>query len=332
MTPAPARTSPAASSPADARHEDRLARVRRFSRFYTQRLGLLHRELLASGFTLTQSRVLWELAQHGPLTASRLRGELGLDAGYLSRLLAGLRAQGLVEARRAKDDARAQPLSLTAKGRRAYGRLDAASREQVAHWLRDIPADSQDRLVGAMDTVHALLDAPARDPIVTLHEPGPGDMGWVVQRHGALYAAEYGWDWRFEAMVARIVTEFVERFQPGLERGWIARRGGMNLGCVFLVQAPPAEYGQGVAKLRMLLVEPQARGLRLGQRLVDECLAFARAAGYRKVTLWTNSLLHAARAIYLRSGFTLVSEETHHSFGHDLTGQTWEMWLDEAAP
>jgi DNA-binding MarR family transcriptional regulator/N-acetylglutamate synthase-like GNAT family acetyltransferase len=325
MTSDPTPPSPAA----DARHEDQLARVRRFSRFYTQRLGLLHRELLASGFTLTQSRVLWELAQHGPLTASQLRGELGLDAGYLSRLLAGLRAKGLVEARRARDDARAMPLSLTARGRRAYGRLDAASREQVAHWLRDIPADSQDRLVGAMDTVHTLLHAPARDDTVTLHEPGPGDMGWVVQRHGALYAAEYGWDWRFEAMVARLCAEFVDRFQPGLERGWIARRGGVNLGCVFLVQAPPAEYGEGVAKLRMLLIEPQARGLRLGQRLVDECRDFARAAGYRKITLWTNSVLHAARAIYLRSGYQRVSEEAHRSFGYELTGETWELQLHE---
>jgi DNA-binding MarR family transcriptional regulator/GNAT superfamily N-acetyltransferase len=339
-------TAPAAAqAPADDR--DPVARVRRFSRFYTQRLGLLDRELLASGFTLTQSRVLWELAHRAPLTASQLRADLGVDAGYLSRLLGGLREQGLLEARRAPEDARMQRLSLTAKGRRAYARLDAASRTQVTQWLSRLPPAGQDRLVGALDAVHALLDEPgaggpgtdeaataepAAGAAVTLDEPGPGDLGWVVQRHGALYAAEYGWDWRFEALVARIGADFIERFQPGLERGWIARRAGVNLGCVFLMQAPPAEYGEGTAKLRLLLVEPSARGLGLGRRLAQACEDFARQAGYRRITLWTNSVLHAARAIYVGQGYRLVKEEPHHSFGHDLLGQTWELALDGPPP
>jgi DNA-binding MarR family transcriptional regulator/GNAT superfamily N-acetyltransferase len=323
-----------AAAQQDLPQDDPVARVRRFSRFYTQRLGLLDRQLLASGFTLAQSRVLWELAHRAPLTARQLRDGLSIDAGYLSRLLAGLREQGLVEARRGQDDARVQWLTLTARGRRAYARLDSASRSQVTQWLDGLPPASRAHLVGAMDTVHSLLGAPAAqgpEASVTLDEPGPGDMGWVVQRHGALYAQEYGWDWRFEALVARIAADFIERFQPGLERGWIARRAGTNLGCVFLVQAPPAEHGDGVAQLRMLLVDPAARGLGLGRQLVATCEAFAREAGYRKIMLWTNSMLHAARAIYQQRGFRLVKEEPHHSFGHAMVGQIWELDL-HAAP
>jgi DNA-binding MarR family transcriptional regulator/GNAT superfamily N-acetyltransferase len=325
-----------AAAQQDLPQDDPVARVRRFSRFYTQRLGLLDRQLLASGFTLAQSRVLWELAHRAPLTARQLRDDLSIDAGYLSRLLAGLREQGLVDARRGQDDARVQWLTLTARGRRAYARLDSASRSQVTQWLHGLPPASREHLVGAMDTVHSLLGAPAvqapeaAEATVTLDEPGPGDMGWVVQRHGALYAQEYGWDWRFEALVARIAADFIEHFQPGLERGWIARRAGVNLGCVFLVQAPPAEHGEGVAQLRMLLVDPAARGLGLGLRLVAACEAFAREAGYRRIMLWTNSMLHAARAIYQQRGFQLVKEEPHHSFGHAMVGQTWELDLQAA--
>jgi len=306
---------------------DCTASVRQFSRFYTQRLGLLDRELLASGFTLTESRLLWELAQRAPLTASRLCGDLGLDAGYLSRVIRRLRTAGLVRDEASGEDARVHWLSLTAKGRRAFGQLDSASRRQVAQIISHLSGSSQRQLEDAMGTVRRLMTVPATTAEITLHEPGPGDIGWVVQRHGTLYAQEYGWDNRFEALVARICADFVEQFQAGLERGWIARREGVNVGCVFVVQAPPAEYGEGVAKLRMLLVDPAVRGHGLGERLVRECEKFAQAAGYRKMTLWTNSVLHAARRIYERCGWQLVGEEPHHSFGADLVSQTWTKAL-----
>ena len=310
-------------SHADAQTPECVAGVRQFSRFYTQRLGLLDRELLASGFTLTESRLLWELAHRAPLTASRLCRDLGLDAGYLSRLIRRLRTAGLVRDQAAPEDARVHWLSLTAKGRRAFGQLDSASRRQVAQIIDHLSGSSQRELVDAMDTVRRLMTVPLPSAEITLHEPGPGDMGWVVQRHGMLYAQEYGWDSRFEALVARICADFIEQFQPGLERGWIARRDGVNVGCVFVVQASPAEYGEGVAKLRLLLVDPAVRGQGLGERLVRECEGFAQSAGYRKMTLWTNSVLHAARRIYERCGWQLVKEEPHHSFGRDLVGQTW---------
>jgi DNA-binding MarR family transcriptional regulator/GNAT superfamily N-acetyltransferase len=316
-----------APAPSVAAAEDDAAAVRRFSRFYTQRLGLLDRELLASGFTLTESRLLWELANRAPLTAAELRRTLTLDAGYLSRLLRDLRDRGLVAAKPSPTDSRAQWLALSARGRRAFARLDAQSQAQASELLGDLPGPARPQLLHAMETVRTLMSPPAARGQFTLHEPGPGDMGWVVQRHGALYAHEYGWDARFEALVARIAADFIEHFRPGLERGWIARRDGVNLGCVFVVQAPPAQYGPGVAKLRMLLVEPAARGFGLGERLVAECERFAQSAGYRRMTLWTNSVLHAARAIYQRRGWRLVAEEPHRNFGHELVGQTWEKPL-----
>lgn len=329
--PDPARpvTNAAASPP--GRPEPvplaRIAAVRQFNRFYTRRLGVLDRQLLASGFSLTESRVLWELAHGAPLTASWLREELGLDAGYLSRLLSRLRAAGLIRARTDREDARAQSLSLTAAGRRAFDRLDRASQKQIGQWLADLNPSSQGQLVQALDIVTALLGPAPRAGEITLHEPRPGDIGWVIQRHGALYAEEYGWDLSFEALVARIAADFVDQRQPDCERGWIARRDGVNVGCVFVVRAPPADHGEAVAKLRLLLVEPSMRGAGLGDRLVAECERFALEAGYRRMTLWTNSILHAARAIYQRRGWTLVAEESHHSFGQPLTGQTWEKAL-----
>jgi DNA-binding MarR family transcriptional regulator/GNAT superfamily N-acetyltransferase len=307
-----------------------VAGVRRFSRFYTQRLGLLDRELMSSGFTLSEARVLWELAQRAPLTASRLCRDLGLDAGYLSRLVRRLRAAGMVREQASREDARTRWLSLTAKGRRAFAQLDLASRRQVARIVGHLPGSSQRQLVDAMDTVRVLMTGPEQGADITLHEPGPGDMGWVVQRHGAIYAQEFGFDRRFEALVARIAADFVEGFQPGLDRGWIARRDGVNVGCVFVVQAPPAQCGQAIAKLRLLLVDPAARGQGLGERLVRECERFARGAGYGAMTLWTNSVLHAARRIYERNGWRLVAEEPHHSFGVDLVGQTWDKALRSA--
>jgi len=307
-----------------------VAGVRGFSRFYTQRLGLLDRQLLASGFTLTESRLLWELAQHAPLTASRLCRDLGLDAGYLSRVVRRLRAAGLVRDQASREDARAHWLSLTAKGRRAFAQLDLASRRQVARIIGHLSPPSQRQLVDAMDAVRLLMTPPTQGAQITLHQPGPGDMGWVVQRHGALYAQEFGWDSRFEALVARIAADFIEGFDPGRERGWIARGDGMNVGCAFVMRAPPAEYGDGVARLRLLLVDPAARGQGLGDRLVRECERFACAAGYRSMTLWTNSVLHAARRIYERNGWQLAKEEPHRSFGQDLVGQTWAKTLPSA--
>lgn len=280
-------------------------------------------------------RGLTLLADRANTCLSQLRAELGLDAGYLSRLLRRLREAGLLQAKDSPDDARVSWLRLTARGRRAVQRLDAASQAQVTQLIDGLPSPSRQQLIGAMDTVRLLMSsaaprtppaapaAPAASDAVTLDEPGPGDLGWVVQRHGALYAQEHGWDARFEALVARIVADFVDQRQPARERAWIARRDGVNLGCIFLVQAAPAEHGQNVAQLRLLLVEPAARGLGLGDRLVGECERFAAAAGYRRMVLWTNSSLHASRALYQRHGWQLENEEPHHSFGHDLVGQMW---------
>lgn len=311
--------------------DQRVAAVRRFGRFYTQHLGLLDDGLLATDHSLSEARVLWELAHaeeagQAP-TASWLAAQLALDAGYLSRLLRRLREAGLVGVSRSATDARAQQLSLTAEGRRVYAAMDSASSSQVAHWLEALSEPEQSRLLAAMQTVQSLLVGSSSAPMITLRDPRPGDMGWVVQRHGALYAKEYGWNQAFEALAARVSADFLDHFDPQRERGWIAERDGENLGCVFLVQAPPAEYGDNVARLRMLLVEPAARGLGLGRRLVDECERFARDKGYRKITLWTNSVLTAARAIYRKAGYRLVKQEPHHSFGHDLVGETWELDL-----
>lgn len=309
---------------------ERVAAVRRFGRFYTQHLGLLDDGLLDTGLGLSEARALWELAhadEAQPPTATWLAGQLGLDAGYLSRLLRRLREARLVNVSRSPADARAQQLSLSAEGRRIYAAMDAASSAQVAHWLDALSEPEQTRLLAAMGTVQSLLLGPQTPPMITLREPRAGDMGWVVQRHGALYAQEYGWNQQFEALAARLSADFVDHFDPQRERGWIAERDGENLGCVFLVKAPANEYGEHAAKLRMLLVEPAARGLGLGKRLVNECERFARDKGYRKITLWTNSVLTAARATYQKAGYRLVKQEPHHSFGHDLVGETWELDL-----
>jgi len=308
-------------------------RVRQFNRFYTRRIGVLHEGLLDSEFTLTESRVLWELAHADSTTARELAAALDLDPGYLSRILRGFRERGHVKATRDGLDARAVRLTLTSAGRRAFGPLDAASQEQVGRLLAALPDDQQRELLGAMSTIERLLDESpqraARSPYL-LRGPRPGDLGWVVARHGAVYAREYRWDASFEALVARIVAGFVERFAPEREVCWIAERDGANVGCVFLVQAREDDSGrpiEGVAQLRLLLVESAARGLGLGGRLVDECTRFARQAGYRSIRLWTNSLLTAARHIYERAGYRLTASEAHHSFGHDLVGETWELEL-----
>lgn len=304
----------------------RIEAVRRFNRFYTRQIGLLRDGLLESPFTLTEARVVYELAHNERTTATHLGEELGLDPGYLSRILRGFEKRGLLERRPSPDDGRQLLLSLTEEGQEAFAELDAASRSQIQAMLGGLPEVDRDRLMHAMHTIEAALGAqPEHRVPYILRPPQSGDMGWVVQRHGTLYNQEYGWDERFEGLVAEIVAGFIRDCEPRRERCWIAEREGQNVGSVFLVKHPERE---GVAKLRLLLVEPEARGLGIGKRLVRECTRFARQAGYHTITLWTNSVLHAARRIYEQEGYRLVHEEPHHSFGHDLVGQTWELGLD----
>ncbi len=312
--------------------QTRIDTVRRFNRFYTGRIGVLHEGLLDSSFTLTESRLLWELAHRDRLTATELARTLDLDAGYLSRLLSGFKARGLIKSARSKDDARHQHLSLTAAGKRAFAPLDARSQADVSALLAPLDEAQQQELLASMATVERLLGSePApRDAAYLLRPHRPGDIGWVIARHGALYAQEYGWTMGFEALVARIAADFIERFDPAREHCWIAERDGASIGSVFLVQARDETTHapiEGSAQLRMLLVEPSARGLGLGVRLVDECTQFARRAGYRRIVLWTNRNLLAARGIYRQAGYVLTHSEPHHSFGHDLVGETWELPL-----
>jgi len=312
---------------------ERVETVRAFNRFYTRRIGVLHENLLDSSFTLTESRLLWELAHGTSATATELARSLDLDAGYLSRLLAGFKQRGLIKATRSKDDGRQMHLSLTAAGRRAFAPLDTRSQQQVGALLGSLAEPQQQQLLQAFAQIGRLLDTPderaARAPYL-LRAQRPGDIGWVVARHGALYAQEYRWDMRFESLVARIAADFVDRFDATREACWIAERDGINVGCVFLVQSRDDSTGEplpGVAQLRLLLVEPSARGLGIGARLVAECSRFARQAGYRSIRLWTNDVLSAARHLYRKEGYVLTASERHHSFGHDLVGQTWELAL-----
>ena len=308
---------------AETNPERRVEAVRRFNRFYTRQIGVLHEGLLQSPFSLTEARVLYELARRPGVTASALAADLGLDAGYLSRILRGFGARGLLTRMRSRADGRQTHLRLSAHGEGAFAPLDQASRREVGALLSRLSETQQSSLLHAMQRIEDTLGAPAAaTPPYVLRPHRPGDMGWVVHRHGALYAEEYGWDERFEALVAGIVATFVERYQPARERCWIAEQGGAIAGSVFLV-----EHSAEVAKLRLLLVEPSARGAGIGARLVQECERFAREAGYGSITLWTNSILHAARHLYQKAGYRLVREEPHHSFGHDLVGETWELAL-----
>ena len=294
--------------------------VRRFNRFYTRRIGVLRAGLLGSPYRLAEARLLYELAQGGQATASALGRDLGLDLGYLSRLLQGLKRRGLVRARRAAHDGRQSLLALTAKGRQAFAVLDSRSRDATGAMLAPLPEHDRERLVGAMRTVEGLLSNKRGE--ITLRSHRPGDLGWVVQRHGALYAEEYGWDGRFEALVAGIVARFVKHFDAARERCWIAESDGERVGAVLVVK-----QSRSTAKLRLLIVEPAARGRGLGRRLVEECIAFARAKGYRRLELWTQSNLAAARSIYKRCGFRRVRKERHSSFGADLVGEFWRLAL-----
>jgi DNA-binding MarR family transcriptional regulator/GNAT superfamily N-acetyltransferase len=297
--------------------------VRRFNRFFTRQIGLLGDGYLDSPFTLAEVRVLYELAQRDAPTASDIAKALGLDAGYLSRMLASFQKRGLLARKASNQDGRQSHLSLTRKGRVAFSALDAKSAAGIAKMIKRLSAAERNRLTGAMAAIEGLLGERAAPKVpYLLRSHQPGDMGWVIHRHGALYAEEYKWDERFEALVAQIAADFIQKFDAKRERCWIAERDGAIVGSVFLVKK-----SLRVAKLRLLLVEPSARGLGIGARLVDECIRFARQAGYRKITLWTQSVLHAARQIYRKAGFRLVKRERHQSFGHQLTGETWELWL-----
>jgi DNA-binding MarR family transcriptional regulator/GNAT superfamily N-acetyltransferase len=310
-------------SPGEDSSGGRVDAVRAFNRFYTRRIGVLEEGYLESPFSLVQARVLYELAHRSQPTATEIAKDLGLDTGYLSRILRGFERTGLVEKRPSARDGRRRLLSLTARGRAAFAPLDSRSRTETEAMLRNLSPAAQLRLIGAMGVITKLLDDTIDEAATYLIRPHrPGDMGWVVQQHGVLYAEEYGWDETFEALVAEIVAGFIRNFDPERERCWIVERDGENVGSVFLMAHPERER---VGQLRLLLVEPSARGLGLGRRLVDECTRFARQVGYQTVTLWTNDVLVSARRIYEAAGFRLVREERHHSFGHDLVGQTWEM-------
>lgn len=313
-------------SPAPAAED--VAAVRRFNRFYTQKIGVLEEGLLHSGFTLAEARVLFELASRDGLTASQLCRELGLDQGYLSRILARFRRQGLLRSSAAPGDRRQSILALTEAGHRAFAPLEAATQEQIAALLAGLPAPARAALRDAMQRIESLLGGAAAEPAV-LRPPRPGDIGWTIHRQARLYAGEYGWDGSFEALLAEIAARFIRDFDPAFDDCWIADRGGTILGAVFLVRAEGEPAGT-TGQLRMLYVEPEARGQGIGARLVEACIRRARELGYRRLILWTNDILVSARRIYQAAGFRLVREEPHHSFGRDLVGQYWELDLATA--
>jgi DNA-binding MarR family transcriptional regulator/GNAT superfamily N-acetyltransferase len=301
----------------------RVDAVRGFNRFYTQKIGVLQEGLLQSRFSLAEARVVYELAQREAPTASELGRDLGLDAGYLSRILRRFEKRRLITRTISPADGRQQLLALTKPGREAFAALDTGSRAEVGGLLRGLAAADQARLVAAMRGIERLLGAgDPGDAPYHLRPHRPGDMGWVVQSHGALYAEEYAWDPSFEALVADIVAKFIRHYDPARERCWVAERDGEPVGSVFLVKQSAT-----VAKLRLLLVDPRARGLGIGAELVAQCVRFAELAEYRKLTLWTQSILVAARKIYEAADFRRVREEPHHSFGHDLVGEYWELKL-----
>jgi DNA-binding MarR family transcriptional regulator/GNAT superfamily N-acetyltransferase len=303
--------------------DDQISAVRAFTRFYTRKLGVLDQQLLKSPFSLSEARVLYELANRENLAAKEIGIELGLDPGYLSRIVQNFDEKGLITRKPLASDRRQYLLSLTAKGRQAFAKLDRSSHDEVAAMLAALPRGDGQRLITAMAAIERLLGAPGASPRpAVLREPRPGDMGWVVQSHGSLYASEYGFDASFEGLVAEITAKFLASFDASRERCWIADIDGSPVGSIFLVR-----HTDDIAKLRLLLVDPAGRGQGLGRRLVAECVGFARACGYRRITLWTQSILVAARKIYQDAGFVLVATEPHRSFGQSLVGETWEREL-----
>lgn len=301
--------------------------VRAFNRFYTRRIGVLQEDLLGSPFPLTQARVLFELAQREPVVARAIGDALGLDPGYLSRILQGFARDGLIEKARSEHDARSFVLTLSAKGRDAFAVLDRSSHESTAAMLSALSALDRDRLLRAIREAEQALSAPTlpASQRLRIREHRVGDIGWAIERHGRLYADEYGWNGEFEALVATLFAGFASRHDPQRERCWIAELDGERVGCVFVVRN---DDDAATAQLRCLLVDPRARGLGLGRRLVDTCTSFAREAGYRRMLLWTNDVLSSARRIYEACGFELIEQSPHRSFGHDLVGQVWARELD----
>jgi DNA-binding MarR family transcriptional regulator/GNAT superfamily N-acetyltransferase len=300
-----------------------ISAVRAFNRFYTRKLGVLDQQLLKSPFSLSEARVLYELAQRDNVAAKEVGIELGLDPGYLSRIVQKFDEDGLITRKALPSDRRQFQLGLTAKGRQAFARLERSSQDDIAAMLTALPPGGAARLTAAMGAIERLLGAPHTPPRpAILRDPRPGDIGWVVQSHGELYAREYGFDSSFESLVAEISAKFLASFDASRERCWIADIDGAQVGSVFLVRQT-----DDVAKLRLLLVDPAGRGQGLGRRLVGECISFARACGYRKITLWTQSILLAARKIYQDAGFVRVASEPHRGFGQSLIGETWELEL-----
>jgi DNA-binding MarR family transcriptional regulator/GNAT superfamily N-acetyltransferase len=304
------------------RTDDQIAAVRAFTRFYTRKVGVLDQHLLQSPFSLSEARVLYELAHQNEPIAKDIGSALGLDPGYLSRIVQRFDEDGLISRKPLEQDRRQYRLALTAKGRQAFAKINRSSHDEVAAMLEPLSADDRSRLTGAMATVERLLRPAGTKPSVVLRSHRIGDMGWVVASQGRAYAEDYGWDISYEALVAEICAQFIKNFDPAREHCWIAEAGGEPVGSVFLVKA-----SDEVAKLRLLLVEKKARGLGVGRALTQECIQAAREKGYKKMTLWTQSILVEARGIYARAGFRRVAEEPHHSFGADLIGETWEMEL-----
>jgi DNA-binding MarR family transcriptional regulator/GNAT superfamily N-acetyltransferase len=304
--------------------DQRIGAVRRFNRFYTRQIGVLRKNYFDSPYTLGEMRVLYELAHGGARTASDIGRALDLDAGYLSRVLRNFEKRGFITRKTSAQDARQSHLTLTARGAKIFAPFEKKSQTQVADMLAKIPPDGQRRLVGAMQTIETLLGEPPADTkrSYTLRAPKLGDFGWIVARHAELYAQEYGWAEPFEGLCAQIVADFANKNDPACERCWIAEMNGENVGTIMLVKD-----SDDVARIRLLLVDPKARGLGLGTRLVDECVRFARAAGYKKMTLWTHSVLSAARRTYEKAGFTLTASEPRHSWGKDVVAEFWDLEL-----
>jgi DNA-binding MarR family transcriptional regulator/predicted N-acetyltransferase YhbS len=301
---------------------DRAAAVRAFNRSYTRTIGLLQEGLLDTAFSLTEARVLFEVGQADSVEVIDLRRALGLDAGYLSRILSRFESDRLIHRRRSEADGRRQVIMLTEKGRDSYRMIDARSADETQALLDTLTEDDQHRLLEAMDVITRLVADDRHVGPIVIRPPEEGDLGWVVQRHGALYAREFGWDGTFEAYVVRIMAEYVDAPDDGRRAAWIADAGGRRVGCIVCMA-----LDEEVAQLRLFLVEPSARGLGIGTRLVDECVRFARRAGYGRMTLWTYDVLSAARRVYQRAGFTLISEQPEVRFGHELNGQRWELDL-----